>query len=68
VLVATAIVGAALGAVAADSAQSLLSPETATVSCAQLNPTGGNDSAHYYYLPSEFPTPEGPAAEPIAAF
>jgi hypothetical protein len=68
VIVLAAAAGAGLGAVAAGSGHALRSRDINSVSCAQLNPTGQADSEHYYYLPSEFKTPEGPVAEPIATF
>ena len=67
-IIFTAVAAAVLGAIAAVPAHSLLSAESPSVAVrAQHGATGEPDSA-YYYFPSQFRSPDGPVAEPIAAF
>ncbi len=67
-IIFTTVTGAVLGAIAAVPAHSLLSAESPSVAVrAQHGATGEPDSA-YYYFPSQFRSPDGPVAEPIATF
>jgi hypothetical protein len=67
-IIFTAVAAAVLGAIAAVPAHSLLSAESPSVAVrTQHGATGEPDSA-YYYFPSQFRSPDGPVAEPIATF
>jgi hypothetical protein len=63
-----ALGAAAVGAIAATSARSLLSPETTCLAVPARHGAISEAISAYYYFPSQFRAPEGPVAEPIATF